>query len=266
MPVAPAFGGEGGAAETALASSADPLGDSRRTIEVDLFADQPASGAHELIASCDDHRSSLADLGPAELAAAVEGWRKRMREHARDSSYVHISVAEGDRRRITHSYAELHALRFVPAEVARERERAAAYHQRTMGAHLLGDVTSQEVRRRERLVAIDEEAVLIAPWASRAPYELRIVPRRPAPSFESEGEGGGAMLGRAVSGLRELLGGDCPLQIWVRTAPRGAGEFCWHVDLAPRPEPVTGLEPGTGVAVNPIPPEHAAAELRDVIG
>ena len=66
-----------------------------------------------------------------------------------------------------------------PAAIARERERASAYHERTMGGHLLSEVATEEVRRRERLVAVDDEALLICPWASRSPFELRVVPRRP---------------------------------------------------------------------------------------
>ena len=39
---------------------------------------------------------------------------------------------------------------------------------------------AEEVRRGERVVAIDEEAVLIAPWASRLPFQLMLAPRTPA--------------------------------------------------------------------------------------
>ena len=46
-----------------------------------------------------------------------------------------------------------------------------------MGAHLLEDVATEEVRRRERLVAVDDEALLVCPWASRSPFELRVIPR-----------------------------------------------------------------------------------------
>ena len=84
---------------------------------------------------------------------------------------------------LPHSHAQLFALPFVPTEVARERERFTAYHERTMGSHLLEDVLVEEVRRRERLIAIDDEAALICPWASRSPYEMRLVPRSAAPRF-----------------------------------------------------------------------------------
>ena len=48
-----------------------------------------------------------------------------------------------------------------------------------MGQNLLGDLVAEEVRRRERIVAIDEEAVLMAPYASRLPFQLMLAPRRP---------------------------------------------------------------------------------------
>src|SRR5438045_2822009 len=127
--------------------------------------------------------------------------------------------------------AQRDALRFVPAEGARERERTTAYHQRTMGGHLLSDVAVEEVRRKDRLVAIDDEALLVCPWASRSPFELRVVPRRPAPSFEDDGETGTEMIRTALGALAALFGSPPQLNLWVRTAPRGTDEFCWHVDL-----------------------------------
>ena len=75
----------------------------------------------------------------------------------------------------------------MPAVVARERERASAYTTRTMGQNLLGDLVAEEVRLRERIVAVDEEAVLIAPYASRLPFQLMLAPRRPRARFEDDG-------------------------------------------------------------------------------
>ena len=54
---------------------------------------------------------------------------------------------------MAHTHAQLFALEFVPAAIARERERFGAYATRTMGGNLLGDLLQQEVRRRERIVA-----------------------------------------------------------------------------------------------------------------
>jgi len=253
--------------ETGLAAVADPLRASTRSAEPDLFRALPAAGAHEVIVSAPRHATAIAALTEAELATAVAGWRERMRARSEDASYVHLIVNEGPAAgaSLEHSHAQLYALGFVPAEIARERERAAAYHQRTMGGHLLADVAVEEVRRRERLVAIDDEAMLICPWASRAPFELRVVPRRPAPAFERDGEVGTAMLRQAVVRLESLLGRSPQLNLWIRTAPRRIEEFCWHIDVVPRLTVRAGFELGTAVEVNVYPPERAAAELREAL-
>ena len=114
-----------------------------------------------------------------------------MREHAEASAYVQLIVNEGHEAgaSLEHSHAQLYALGFVPAAIARERERFVSYNQHTMGGDLLAEIASEEVRRRERLVAIDDETLLICPWASRSPFELRLIPS-PAPSFELDGEVG----------------------------------------------------------------------------
>jgi UDPglucose--hexose-1-phosphate uridylyltransferase len=93
-----------------------------------------------------------------------------------------------------------------------------------------------------------------------------VIPRRPHPSFESDGEVGTAMIRTAVLALANLFGSPPQLNLWVRTAPRGAEEFCWHVDVVPRLTIRAGFELGTGVEVNVYPPERAAADLREALG
>ena len=254
------------AAETGFASSIDPLKDSSRTTTVDLFRSQPAVGAHEVIVHTPAHATSLAQLSDDALAAAIGGWRARMRAHP-DAAYVHLIVNEGPEAgaSLEHSHAQLYALGFVPAEVARERERTIAYFERTMGSHLLEDVGVEEIRRRERFVAVDDDALLICPWASRSPFELRVVPRRPAARFE-EDDAGTAMIATALRALGAALGSVPQFNLWIRNAPRGTEEFCWHLDIVPRLTLRAGFELGTGVEINVYPPERAAADLRAALG
>jgi UDPglucose--hexose-1-phosphate uridylyltransferase len=230
----------------------------------DLFTAQPASGGHEVIVNAPQPVTALADLPVAQVATAMDVWRERMRAHA-DAAYVHVLVNE--RREagasLPHTHAQLYALDFTPAAVARERERFAAYAVRTMGANLLGDLVQEEVRRRERLVAIDDEAVAFAPYASRLPYQLTIAPRRPRERFEDDGPTGAALLHDVLGRLARRLGANPPLNLWVRTAPRGADHFCWRIDVMPRLTHLAGLELGTGVHLNIVAPEQAAAELRE---
>jgi UDPglucose--hexose-1-phosphate uridylyltransferase len=231
----------------------------------DLFWAGPARGAHEVIINAPDSVTSLSELTTDQVRIAVETWRARMREHS-GAAYVHVMVNE--RREagssLPHTHAQLYAFPFVPADVARERERFGAYTTRTMGGNLLADLVQEEVRRRERIVAIDQECVLMAPYGSRVPYQLLIAPRTPRSRFEDEGPSGAAMLHEALSRLARRLGAAPPLNLWVRTAPQGAEHFCWRIDIFPRLTHLAGLELGAGVHLNIVPPERSAAELRDV--
>ena len=191
--------------------------------EPDLFSARPAAGAHEVIVN--EGREAGASL--------------------------------------PHTHAQLYALPFVPAAVARERERFTAYSDRTQGRNLLEDVLQEEVRRRDRIVALDREAVAIAPFASRVPFQLQLIPRRPRARFEDEGPLGAALLHDVLGRLARVLGALPPLNLWVRTAPSGAEHFCWRIDLLPRLTHLAGLELGTGVNLNVLPPERAAAFLRE---
>jgi len=230
----------------------------------DLFVRRPATGAHEVIVNGPQPVLALAQLPVEQVAAAVDTWRERMRAHAQ-SAYVVVIVNEQREggASLPHTHAQLYALDFVPAAVARERERAGAYATRTMGQDLLGDLIAEEVRLGERLVAIDDEAVLIAPYASRLPFQLMLAPRRPRARFEDDGPTGAALLHDGLRRLERHLGASPPLNLWVRTAPRGADHFCWRIDIAPRLVHLAGLELSTGVSLNIVAPEDAAAILRE---
>ena len=229
----------------------------------ELFVARPARGAHEVIVNGPQPVLSLADLPAEQVDAAVSVWRARMRAHD-EAAYVQLIVNE--RREagasLPHTHAQLYALDFVPADVARERERAGAYTTRTMGHDLLEDLIAEEVRRDERIVAIDDEAVLLAPYASRLPFQLMLAPRQPRPCFQHDTTGA-PLLHDGLSRLARLLGSSPPLNLWVRTAPRGVEHFCWRIDIAPRLTHLAGLELSTGLNLNIVAPEHAAALLRE---
>jgi UDPglucose--hexose-1-phosphate uridylyltransferase len=230
----------------------------------ELFGALAARGAHEVIVNAPEPVLSLADLPGGRMEDAMETWRARMREHA-DSEYVQLIVNE--RREggasLEHTHAQLYALEFVPAEVARERERFTAYANRTMGRDLLEDLVAEEVRIGERVVAMDEQAVLIAPWASRVPFQLMLAPRAPRMRFEDDGPLGARLLHEGLTRLKRHFGSSPPLNMWVRTAPRGAERFCWRIDVAPRLTHLAGLELATGLNLNIVAPEHAATLLRE---
>ena len=231
----------------------------------DLYTAQAAAGHHEVIVNAPDPVSSLTDLSADQVLDAMEAWRARMLAHdACACRHLIVNERREAGASLPHTHAQLYALRFVPASIAREREHFTAYATRTMGGNLLADLVQDEVRRRERLIAVDDEAVLLAPYASRQPYQLMIAPRRPRARFEDDGPTGAHLLHDALNRLGRVLGALPPLNLWVRTAPEGADSFCWRIDIVPRLTHLAGLELGAGTHLCVVAPEVAAHELRDV--
>ena len=230
----------------ALTPAAAPGGGERRARQPSSRLGKPGAGARSAGAvrlATSNRRARGRHQRPAagavaggapreQVLLAVDVWRERMRAHA-DSPYVQLIVNE--RREagasLPHTHAQLYALDFVPTEVARERERAGAHTTRTMGQSLLGDLVAEEVRRRERVIAIDDEAVLLAPYASRLPYQMMLAPRTPRARFEEPGPSGASLLHDGLRRLARHLGSSPPLNLWVRTAPLGTEDFCWRIDV-----------------------------------
>jgi len=252
-----------GDADADPSAPADPLAEGRG--QPGLFSSRPAVGAHEVIVHTPRPLGSLAALDTEQLETAMGVWRDRMRVHASAAEYLHLIVNEGREAgaSLPHTHAQLYALGLVPAAIARERERFTAWHHRTQGRNLLEDLLQEEVRLRERVVAVDDEAVALCPYAARVPFHIQIVPRRPRARFEDDGPLGAALLLDVLRRLEAAIGGLPPFNLWVRTAPRGTDNFCWRIELVPRLAQLAGLELGAGLNLNIVPPELAAQRLRD---
>lgn len=229
-----------------------------------LLRAAPARGEHEVIVQAPAAAGGLAELGAEHVAQVVAMWQRRLRAHA-EAPARHLIVNERTEAGASqpHTHAQLMSLPFVPGDFARERERAQAWWVQTMGGNLTADYLQEEVRRGERIVAIDDECVLLAPYASRRAYHLTILPRRAALRLEDEPAGiGGAMLHDALRRLAARFGAQPPLNAWVRTAAQGAEHSSWRIELLPALATAGGVELGAGVDVCTVAPEQAADELR----
>jgi UDPglucose--hexose-1-phosphate uridylyltransferase len=110
-----------------------------------------------------------------------------------------------------------------------------------------------------------DDLVALAHPAGRLPYETLIAPRRHEPDgFGSEGlETAIGLLAETVRRLHALEG-PAPLNAWLHTASFSSDDGHWHLELLPRLTVFAGVELGAGIYVNSLPPEDAAAALREV--
>lgn len=228
-------------------------------------------GAHEVIIESPDPDFTLQSLPQDHLTAVLGVYRDRMADLQRDSRFKfsllfrNYGAAAG--ASIAHGHSQLIALPIVPHTVQELLDGAKRYYD-FRGRNVFDDIIRQEVADGRRLVMDTGDFVLIAPWASRQPFELWIVPRKQASRFESVDDGQLAALAKvlaaALSKLQKGLG-DPAYNLMIQSAPYGHDDapwYRWHIQIMPKLTKVAGFEWGTGFHINSTAPEEAAAFLR----
>ena len=172
--------------------------------------------------------------------------------------------------RTNHLCLDLYDLPQIPHEVAEEIGGAARFVIRESECPYCRAVRVER-ERGTRFIWEDAASVAFAPFASRSPFEVWIVPRRHEADF---GRATDADLASTAEGLRQVLGrldllGGPPYNLVLHTAPV-AGQvdatYHWHWEIHPRLREIAGLELGTGLPVNSVSPEEAADQLVRRLG
>ena len=202
----------------------------------------------EMIAAARDAIAEARTTGQTEYLQVVQNWGSQAGA------------------RTNHLCLDLYDLPQIPHRVGEELGGAARYVIRE-GECPWCRLVRDESRRRDRLVWEDGSSVAFAPWASRSPFEIWIVPRRHEADF---GRAGTQDIAASATALRQVLGqvgrslDGPPYNLVLHTAPlreRVDATFHWHWELHPRLREIAGLELGTGLPVNPVAPEDAVEEL-----
>jgi UDPglucose--hexose-1-phosphate uridylyltransferase len=167
--------------------------------------------------------------------------------------------------RTNHLCLDLYDLPQVPHRVAEELGGGARYVIREGGCPWCR-LVRDEITRPDRLVHEDASSVAFAPYASRSPFEVWVVPRRHEADF---GRATDADVASAAASLRQVLGrlarlDGPPYNLVLHSAPlreQVDATYHWHWEIHPRLREIAGLELGTGLPVNPVSPEDAVEEL-----
>jgi len=222
-----------------------------------------------VVAPPGEHRA-LHAAGSATIEALVEGARVALAEAqaAGQTDYLQVVQNWGAQAgaRTNHLCLDLYDLPQVPHRIAEEVGGAARYVIRE-GECPFCRLVRDEARRPGRLVWEDADSVAFAPFASRSPFELWIVPRRHDADFARAGARDVAAtteaLRQVLATLAAALDGP-PYNLVLHTAPlreQVDATYHWHWEIHPRLREIAGLELGTGLPVNPVSPEDAVEEL-----
>ncbi len=235
------------------------------------YAYMEGIGHHDVVVTR-DHTKDFASLSSAEatmLLRMVQQMHRRFRDDG-CSRYVSTFANWGPSAgaSLYHPHYQLLALPIIPPDVAHSLEGSMVYFAKHRSC-VHCDMLTFEREAGTRIVEAAPRAIAVAPFVSRQPFEVRIYPKRHASRFEDASlrdirEVAG-LLQSALRRIKKFLN-DPDYNFFIHTAPFHKGHdfehYHWHVEVFPKISMLAGFELSTGVDINVVTPEEAAAVLK----
>lgn len=248
-----------------------------------LFDSLNAIGAHEIIIEGREHNASPGSLSAELWRLLFEVFRDRILDLKRDARFRYVEVFQNygslAGALVAHPHAQVIAAPVLPHRVEREL-RAAERHYELKERCLYCDLIRQESHEGTRVVAEQDGFLLLCPYASRYPYEMWLLPRRHQSRFEAAAADADLLVslaGMFSLALRKVERISSSFHFVLHTEPSQsvppvlreqwktlADDYHWHIELLPRVETRQKYLREDALYLNPILPEEAARELRNL--
>jgi UDPglucose--hexose-1-phosphate uridylyltransferase len=273
------------------------LGDDRENPNLTFGLQQTIDGygRHEVMIDHPQHGVAVHEMSEAHLQLLFTAYQERMEQLYRSNPrlrYVLVFKNFGPAAgaSIAHTHSQIIATPVVPDNVQLEVENSRVYFEKnhrcifctlidealTFEATLY-DRESGEIRRKidvgQFVIERSRRFIAIKPFASRFEWEVHILPlthqsdflAAPAEDFADLAR----VMRRTMARLDAVLGG-AQYNYFLHSVPHAPAfgncgpSYHWHIEICPRTSIPTGFELGSGLFVNTVSPEVAAARLRAV--
>jgi UDPglucose--hexose-1-phosphate uridylyltransferase len=230
-------------------------------------------GSHEIVVT-KDHERSFAKMNDDEVELVIRAYQDRYLALKKDRCVRYVSIfhnhGPGSGASVYHPHSQIITTPIIPLDVYRSLNGAGRYfrkHKTCVHCVLL----RYEQRVKERIVFENKKFIVLAPYASKSAFQLRIYPKDHSAHFEDIAPEERMALANA---LRMILAKfakgleNTGYNFFVHTAPKNHGTefeyYHWHIELLAKTEIVGGFEIGTGIEIAVVSPEDASKILRKV--
>ena len=228
-------------------------------------------GHHELIVESPYYESRLGRLPAKQIERVLLTWQQRLRALRSSPGIAHAmlfkNVGAAAGASLPHGHSQIIGLPML-TPIVREQLVQVREQRRLNAECLFCRILQRERSLRERVVCEGERFTVLAPFASRFPYEMTIYPRQCSGEFDRLESPATRELARLLKRLLLALDQVAGRPAWnlvLHVAPFHLAEavpFHWQLEILPRIGGLAGFELGTGWAMNPLFPESAAVQLR----
>lgn len=232
-------------------------------------------GAHEVIIESPEHVVSLGETSDLNIANMFWAFRERLIDLKKDVRLRYTLLfknhGEAAGASMEHSHSQLIALPVIPKRAQEEMSGAKKYFNYRERC-IFCDIIRQEHRDRKRIVLEDEHVVALAPYASRFPFEVWLLPKQHGSHIEFAPPETYQSLARTLGSLLRRIDRALERPAYNFVLHNGymdeidVPHYHWHLEIIPRLTRIAGFEWGTGFYINPTTPEEAAEFLRNTPG
>lgn len=251
-----------------------PDGHLGRIRENGFFRRMSGVGKHEVVIESPRHNATVGTMDLKQIEEILLIYRDRFNQLSQDPKFQFVIVFRNHGRlagtSLVHPHSQMIATPMVPLHIRHRLEEAMRYYDDN-GECVFCRMLGEEVEAQKRVVLETEDFVAFEPFASSAPFETWIMPKKHAATYGSISIDGAKKFAAVVSRvMKRMYTGlnDPDYNYMIHTAPfEDANEnwYHWFVRIVPRLTMIAGFELGSQVFINTTPPEAAAEFLRQGI-
>lgn len=245
-------------------------GKSHRKISEGPYVGMDGVGYHEIVVT-KDHYNHLATMNVMEIAEVFDAYQERYLAlmNKKGVNYVAIFHNHGKEvgASIHHPHSQIMAIPVVSPYLQLELDGAHKFHKSNRHC-VFCTIAEHESEEKKRIVFENDDFIAFCPYASRAAFEIHVMPKKHSPYFERITDDQKIKLAevfsKAMGSLYKALN-DPPYNFYIHSAPcdgKDYPHYHWHIEILPHTSTWAGFELDTGIEISTIQPEVAAEFLR----
>lgn len=223
-----------------------------------------AYGTQEVIIETPVHNQALGELDKAGIKNVLAMHIKRTSAAARKKNIDYILCFKNQGSKagasMPHAHSQIFASSLLPPDIKEELDLAYEYKRKNKTCPYC-DIIKKE-NKSKRLIWADKNVIAFAPYASEYHYEAWIFTRRHLDNItrlnEPELESFSAVLKKILVKLKAL---NLSYNFFMHQVISDKNQH-FYLKLQPRESIWAGIELGSGLVINSVPPEDAAAFYR----
>lgn len=223
-----------------------------------------AYGKQEIIIETPEHGKELHHLSLEHIVKVLDLYEERYEYLMGQPGICYTLVFKNEGGKagasIPHAHSQLIALPLIPPKIKHEADAMDEYIRKN-GTCPFCDIIKSEARG-PREIYHDDHLFVLSPYASESPYGVWFIPKRHVRTIGDLNHEEKLSLARA---LKMVLSKLDEIDIAYNYFIQNALDLESHhliLKLSPRPNVWAGVELGTGVIINSVPPEEAAKFYR----